>query len=473
MEPNKTKIMATIGPASNSPEILRKMFQAGLSVCRLNFSHGTHEEHLKVIKTIRKLNRELQTHVAILADLQGPKLRIGNVRDHQIDLKEGEKIQLVTRECLSTNEKLYVRYPELHRDVKPGDAILVDDGKIQLQVLSTNGTDCTEAKITHGGRLTSNKGVNLPQTIISQPSLTQKDLKDAAFAMEHDVDWIALSFVRSATDMADLWDFIRKKKKNIRMIAKIEKPEALDEIDNIIDVSHGIMIARGDLGVEVSFEKLPVIQKEIIKKCIDLAKPVIIATQMMESMVTNFRPTRAETTDVANAVLDGADCLMLSGETSVGQFPVEVVRSMQQIISFTEKTGLHYIREHAPTRSTPSFLPDTISYHASQMAELSQARAIITFTHSGYTSKRISSHRPHARIFAFTNNLRILNSLSILWGVQAKYVKTYENINEAISNTIDILKDEGTLRDGDVVVHLGSIPLNMKGQTNMMKISYV
>jgi pyruvate kinase len=400
-------------------------------------------------------------------------LRIGHVKNHQIELREGDAVHLVTQECTSTPERLFVNYPELASDVKPGDNILIDDGKIHLEVTGTNHFDTVHAIIRHGGILTSKKGVNFPNTKISQPSLTDKDLHDASFALENDVDWIALSFVRSATDMADLRDLIRKKKKNTRMIAKIEKPEALKEIDNIIDVSNGIMIARGDLGVEVSFDQLPMIQKNIIQKCINQAKPVIIATQMMESMIEHFRPTRAETNDVANAVLDGADCLMLSGETSIGKYPVEVIRSMRQIISWTEKNGFHYIREHAPTEATPSFLPDTISYHASQMAELSRARAIITFTHSGYTSLRISSHRPSAQIYAFTNNLKILQSLSVIWGVRPRYVKTYENINEAIANTIEILKTDGHLQDGDVVVHLGSIPLNMKGQTNMMKISYV
>jgi len=473
MKHNRTKIMATIGPACNTPEILQEMIEAGLSVCRLNFSHGSHEEHLKVIRTIQAINKKLKTHVAIMADLQGPKLRIGNVQDHQVELIKGDTVNLVTQECISTSDNIFVNYTDLASDVQPGDMILIDDGKIQLQVTETNHRDQVKAMVLHGGPLTSRKGVNLPNTKITQPSLTSKDILDATFALEHDVDWIALSFVRSATDMADLRDLIRKKKKNTRMIAKIEKPEALNEIDNIIDVSNGVMIARGDLGVEVSFERLPMIQKDIIQKCINLAKPVIIATQMMESMIQNFRPTRAETNDVANAVLDGADCLMLSGETSIGKFPVEVVRSMHQIISWTEQHGFHYIREHSPTESTPSFLPDTICYHGSQMAELSNARAIITFTHSGYTSIRISSHRPSAEIYAFTNNLKILRSLSIIWGVRPQFVKTYENINDAISNTLQILKDAGQIEDGDVVVHMGSIPLNMKGQTNMIKISYV
>lgn len=473
MELTKTKVMATIGPACNTPDILEQMIREGINLCRLNFSHGTHEDHLKVIRIIRNLNKKLNTHVAILADLQGPKLRVGEVENNSINLTHGKSVQIVTEECVSTADKLSIRYPEFPKDVGKGDIIFIDDGKIKLEVTDTNGTNSVKAVVVHGGILSSRKGVNLPNTKISQPGLTEKDICDAEFALDHEVDWIALSFVRSATDMADLRDIIRKKHPATRMIAKIEKPEALTEIDNIIDVSHGIMIARGDLGVEVSFDRLPMIQKEIIQKCINHGRPVVIATQMMESMIENFRPTRAETNDVANAVLDGADCLMLSGETSVGKFPVEVIKNMKQIIAWTERHGFTYIREHSPTEFSRSFLPDTICNHASKMAEISKASAIISFTHSGYTTLRISSHRPSAEIHAFTNNKKILNSLSILWGVRPHYVHTYENINEAIKHSLNTLKEKGLIHDDEVIIHLGSIPLNMRGQTNMIKISYV
>ena len=473
MKITKTKVLATIGPACSSPEILEKMVLAGMNLCRLNFSHGSHDDHLKVIQNIRMIDEKLGTHIAIIADLQGPKLRVGEILNNSIELINGEILNIVTKDCIGTTDRVSVSYPQLPKDVKKGARILIDDGKIQLEVIETNQKDLVKTMILNGGILSSRKGVNLPNTKISQPSLTPKDKLDAEFALKNDVDWIALSFVRSATDIIDLRDIVKKNKKSTRVIAKIEKPEALNEIDNIIDVSHGIMIARGDLGVEVSFNEVPMIQKDIIKKCINLAKPVIIATQMMESMIDNFRPTRAEASDVANSVLDGADCLMLSGETSVGKYPVEVIKSMKQIIHSTESKGGHYIREHFPTQISVSFLPDTISYNASQMAEKGKARAIISFTHSGYTTSRISSHRPSAEIYAFTNNIKILKSLSILWGVKQFYVETYKDINEAITGSIKVLKKHKLIKDGDVVIHLGSIPLNHKGQTNMMKISYM
>ena len=472
MKLTKTKILATIGPACSSPEILERMILEGVNLCRLNFSHGSHEDHLKVIQNIRMIDEKLGTNIAIIADLQGPKLRVGEIENNSIELINGEILNIAINDCIGTTKRVSVSYPQLPRDVKKGARILIDDGKIELEVIETNQKDLVKTKILNGGILSSRKGVNLPNTKISQPSLTPKDILDAKFALMHDVDWIALSFVRSASDIADLRDIVKKQKKSTRVIAKIEKPEALNEIDNIIDVSHGIMIARGDLGVEVPFDKVPMIQKDITKKCINLAKPVIIATQMMESMIDNFRPTRAEASDVANSVLDGADCLMLSGETSVGKFPVEVIKSMKQIIHSTESKGLHYIREHFPTQISMSFLPDTISYNASQMAEKGNAKAIISFTHSGYTTLRISSHRPTAKIYAFTNNKKILKSLSVLWGVRQFYVETYKDINDAINESIKILKKHKLIKDGDVVIHLGSIPLNLKGQTNIMKISY-
>ena len=473
MKLTKTKVIATIGPSCNSIEVLERIIEEGVNVCRLNFSHGTHEDHLKVIKIVRQLNEKNGSHVAILADLQGPKIRIGEVENNGVDLVQGNIIKIVSKKCLGTAEKVSLTYPDFAKDVKKGDPILIDDGKIKLEVIDTNGVDSVVAKVVYGGILSSRKGVNLPGTFISQPSMTEKDTLDAEFALKHKVDWIALSFVRSAKCITDLKELIQKNNSSTRIIAKIEKPEALNEIDAIIDVSHGIMIARGDLGVEVSFEQVPLIQKEIIRKCIHHGRVVIIATQMLESMISNFRPTRAEANDVAGAVLDGADCLMLSGETSMGKFPVEVIQTMKQIISYTEKNGFHYIREHLPEENTQHFLPDSICQSATKMAEDSNATAIVSFTHSGYTTLRISSHRPSADIFAFTNNKEILNSLSILWGVRPMLVHTFENINVAINHSIEILKKKQLVKDNDIVVHLGSIPLNMKGQTNMLKISFV
>ena len=471
--PSHTKIIATLGPATSPKEILRQMFIAGIDVCRLNFSHGKQEDHEKSIKDINELNHELGTNVAILADLQGPKLRIGEVKDNQVMLIDGREIQLVTEKCIGTDEKLYISYQKLPHDIKSGETILIDDGKIKLEVLETNEKNSIRTKIIHGGVLSSKKGVNLPNTKISLPSLTQKDIDDANFALDKGVDWIALSFVRSVTDIVELKQIIKKKKKHSGVIAKIEKPEALNEIDNIIDMSDGIMVARGDLGVEVPFDQVPLIQKEIVNKCIKTAKPVIIATQMMESMITNFRPTRAEANDVANAVIDGADTLMLSGETSIGKYPVEVIKNMQQIIDWTEKNGFQFNREHAPKDFSITFLPDSICYNACKMADQSNAKAIITFTHSGYTAFRISSHRPKADIFVFTRNKSLLRKMSLIWGVRAFYFDKYKNIDESINDSIEILKKKKLVKEEDVIVHIGSTPLHEKGQTNMLKLSYV
>lgn len=468
-----TKITATIGPACSSKEVLKQLIEEGVDVCRLNLSHGTHVEHKAVINFIHELNQELGSNVAILADLQGPKLRIGDVEGNSIELKDGSLINLVNTPCIGTPERLYLSYGSLPKDIQPGEPILIDDGKLKLEVVETNGIDCVKAKVIHGGILSSKKGVNLPSTKISLPSLTEKDIADAEFLLGEEIDWIALSFVRYVTDIFDIKDLIKKRKKNVRVIAKIEKPEALEDIDNIIDLADGIMIARGDLAVEVDFNKVPVLQKEIVRKCIGFGKPVIIATQMLESMITNFRPTRAETNDVANAVLDGADSVMLSGETSVGRYPVEVIRTMQKIIKWTEEKGGHIIQEHVPKGIYKSFLPDSICYNAVKMGVQTKASSIIAFTWSGYTAFRLASHRPGCNIYAFTNNRRILRALSLVWGVRAFYIDEFERIDLAIKFTIDFLREGGFVQEDDVVVHVGSTPISKRGQTNMIKLSYL
>ncbi len=470
---SKTKIIATIGPASSSKDVLRKLFMEGIDVCRLNFSHGTHDEHLKVINNVIELNDELKSNIAVLADLQGPKIRIGKVKDNSIILKENEEVKLVTKECTGDNDKLYIGYANFPGDVNAGEAILIDDGKLELKVVETNKKDTVKAIVVHGGPLSSNKGVNLPDTRISLPCLTQKDIDDVNFILDHEVDWIGLSFVRSAIDIVELKEIIKKKKKHAKVIAKIEKPEALKEIDNIIEVADAVMIARGDLGVEVPFDHVPLIQKQIVNKCIKSSRPVIIATQMLESMIDSFRPTRAEANDVANAVFDGADTLMLSGETSVGKYPVDAISAMQRVIDFAEGQEFVLKHEHIPDCKSVSYLPDSICYNASKMADLSGAKAIITFTHSGTTAFKISSHRPKADIFAFTLNKSLVKTLSIVWGVRAFYLEYRTQINDIIDCTLKILKDNGYLKPGDVVIHVGSIPVNKRGKTNMMKISYV
>ncbi len=470
---SQTKIIATIGPATATKEVLFEMIEEGVDVFRLNFSHSSRTEHQNVINLINELNQELGTNIAILADLQGPKLRIGEVENNSIELIEGETVKIVSETCLGTKEKLYMSYAALAKDVEIGDAILIDDGKVKLEVLETNKYDTVTTKVIYGGILSSRKGVNLPNTAISLPSLTEEDKLNAIFAIDNNVDWIALSFVRSASNVIELKNLIKKRNGTAGVIAKIEKPEALRDIDNIIEESNAIMVARGDLGVEISFDQVPLIQKSIVNKCIARSKPVIIATQMMESMITNFRPTRAEANDVANAVLDGADALMLSAETSIGKYPALTIRCMQQIIDWTENNGFPYNREHIPQEEKLEFLPDSICYHASKMAYQTKASAIVTFSLTGYTAIKISSHRPEADIFVFTNNKVLLHKMSLVWGVRAYYCDDYETINDAINHSIKFLKEKEHIKDGDVIVHIGSIPIFEKGYTNVVKLSYV
>ncbi|KPL16671.1 MAG: pyruvate kinase [Bacteroides sp. SM23_62] len=472
-ERSHTKVIATLGPASSSRQVLEKLFEEGIDVCRLNFSHGSHEDHLKTINLIKKINAENNATVAILADLQGPKLRIGDMVNNGVELMDGSTFSFVNEPCVGDARKAYMSYAKLPADVKIGEKILVDDGKIQLEVTGTNRKDEVTMKVISGGILSSKKGVNLPDTQISLPSLTEKDISDARFALSQEIDWIALSFVRSVTDLLELKELIKQSKFPMaRVVAKIEKPEALKEIDQIIDMADAVMVARGDLGVEVPFDQVPLIQKNLVAKCIVKSKPVIIATQMMESMISNFRPTRAEANDVGNAVLDGADALMLSGETSVGKYPVQVVRSMQQIIDATEK-GYDYFRSNPPREFSRTYLSDSICFSACKMAEQTLAKAIITFTHSGYTAYRIASHRPKANIFAFTDNKRIINKLSLVWGVRAYFSETFNSIDEAINRSIERLFEMNLIQEEDVVIHVGSTPVLERGRTNMIKLSYV
>ena len=470
---NKTKIIATLGPASSSKEILKELFEAGVNVCRINFSHGAYEVHKKTIDYIRALNEELNTSISILIDLQGPKLRIGMVENNSIVLNDGDNILITTKECIGNSNKIYITYQEFPKDVAIGDFVLIDDGKIKLMVEETNNSDLVKARIIHGGILSSKKGVNLPNTKISLPCLTEKDLMDLEFALENDIEWIGLSFVRTVNDILELRRLIELKNKHARIIAKIEKPEALLEIDEIIKVSDGVMVARGDLGVEMPVEEVPIIQKEIVKKCIAASKPVIIATQMMESMIFNFSPTRAEVNDVANSVLDGADAVMLSGETSVGKFPVKVVEYMHKIIIKVEKESYVYNRAHFPEKDSQTYISDSICYNACTMAEQVDAKAIIGMTNSGHTAFKVSSHRPMADIFIFTDNRELLKSISLVWGVRALYFDKYISTNHTITSIKNILRTNKLVEKGDLVINIGSIPMGEKGRANMLKISKI
>ncbi len=470
---NKTKIVATMGPATADAQVLETMFETGLDICRINFSHGNYDAVKENIDNIRAYNKKNNRHIGILGDLQGPKLRIGEVENNAIVLVENEEVTITTKECIGTKEKIYITYQQFPQDVKPDELVLIDDGKIHLKVVSTNGKDEVRCSVISGGNVSSKKGVNLPNTKISLPCLTVKDLRDLDFALENDFDWIALSFVRSVTDIVELKEIINNKGKKARVIAKIEKPEAVRDIDKILEVTDGIMVARGDLGVEMPMEEVPLLQKMIVTKCINAGKPVIIATQMMESMITSYTPTRAEVNDVANAVLDGADAVMLSAETSVGKYPIKVIEYMRRIITQVEREEKIYYRDHEPELKTNTFITDSICYNACKLAQQAGVKAIISMTHSGYTAYKLASHRPKANIFIFTDNISLLNALSLVWGVRGFYYNKYESTDQTINDLKGYLKKGGLVKQDDMVINIASMPMNEKGRTNMMKLSYI
>ncbi len=415
----RTKIVATMGPASLKKETLKDMMLAGLNVCRLNFSHGSHQDHAGAVALIRELNEELSLNVAILADLQGPKIRTHEMENNGVLIEVGQQIDVVVDKVLGNNERFSINYNLLPRDVNPGERILLDDGKLVLEVKETDKKSKIRCEVIQGGLLCSKKGVNFPNTKISMPSLTEKDIEDLNFALKLGVDWIGLSFVRTAKCITDLKERIAKKRSIALFVAKIEKPEALENIDAIIEASDALMVARGDLGVEVPYQNVPLIQKMIISKSISKAKPVIVATQMMESMLNSLTPSRAEVNDVANAVLDGADAVMLSGETSVGQYPVQVVQTMANIIKEMESHPSLYHKEELPPKGSPRFISDSICFNACRLAQRVEAKGIITMTYSGYTAYKIASQRPESHIYVFTSNRKILTQLNLVWGVRA------------------------------------------------------
>ncbi len=469
----KTKIVATLGPASSSKEVLKEMMLEGLNVCRLNFSHGAYDDHANSIKIIRELNDELGLNVAILADLQGPKIRTNEMEANGVLLEVGNEIKIITDKVVGNAVRFSINYQKLPQDVSPGEKILLDDGKIMLEVITTNGKTEITCKIVQGGILSSKKGVNFPNTKISLPSLTEKDQLDLEFALDHEVDWIGLSFVRSARDIIELKHRIAARGAKAKVIAKIEKPEALDNIDDIIKESDGLMVARGDLGVEIPFQNVPLIQKMLISKCVRKAKPVIVATQMMESMITNMTPSRAEVNDVANAVLDGTDAVMLSGETSVGKYPVEVIRTMSNIIKEMETHEGIYNKEELPERIQERFISDSICFNACRLSQRVEAKAIITMSFSGYTAYKIASQRPNTSIFIFTSNRSILTQLNLLWGVRAFYYNKLISTDHTIADIKYLMKNEGYLNQGDLVINIASIPIEDLGGSNMLKLSYV
>jgi pyruvate kinase len=471
---NRTKIVATIGPATASKEQLKELITNGVNVCRINFSHGSHKDHLQVIKRIREIDQELNTHTAILGDLQGPKIRIGEVENNHIDLPDGHEFIITTEPMVGTQEKVYLTYKEFPRDVNVGERVLIDDGKLMLEVLETDLIKNVKVKVLHGGPLSSKKGVNLPNTKISMPSLTEKDLIDLDFALKHELHWIALSFVRKASDIKELRQIILQSGTDTRIIAKVEKPEAVENLEKIVRAADGVMVARGDLGVEIPMEQVPLVQKRIVKMCQRQAKPVIIATQMMESMITNITPTRAEVNDVANAVLDGADAVMLSGETSVGKFPIDVIRAMYSILTEVEKDDRIYSQEFKPdTKSEERFISDNICFSSVRLAKRCSAQGIVPMTFSGYTAFKISSFRPKAGIFVFTGNKRLLNILSLLWGTKGFYYDKFESTDQTIEDIKSTLKDGGYSETGDLLINITSMPIKSRGMTNMLRLSEV
>jgi pyruvate kinase len=473
-EMKKTKIVATIGPVSANKEVLKGMIMNGLDVVRLNFSHGTHEDHKKVVDIVREIDAELGTNTSLLADLQGPKLRVGEMENGSVDLVVGQTIIISTTKQIGTNKVIYTNYKEFAQDVKSGERVLLDDGKIVMTILSTNGKDTVECEVVQGGPLSSKKGLNLPNTKVSLPSLSEKDLSDLHFALNENVDWIGLSFVRNAADVKALKEIIFSTEKHAKVVSKIEKPEAVDDIDGIIEETDAVMVARGDLGVEVPLETVPLIQKMIVRKCVERARPVIVATQMMESMVTNMTPTRAEVTDVANAVLDGADAVMLSGETSVGKYPVEAIRMMNSIIGEAEKFEGLYYKEEAPMELDETrFVTDSICYSACRLAKRAEASAIVTNSFSGYTGYKVASWRPRTNIFVFTANKRILTQLNLVWGVKAFYYDKMVSTDQTIADIRYFLKKHEYIKDGEFIINIASMPIFEQGMTNMIKLSKV
>lgn len=473
---NKTKIVATVGPASSSYDNLLKLAKAGVDVFRLNFSHGSHEGHLEVMESISKINKTYGTHISILCDLQGPKLRVGMMKNGGVEIKNGSTILFTNKEEIEgTAKKVYMAYELFANDVKPGERVLIDDGKLVLEVAETNGTDEVKLKVIHGGILKSRKGVNLPNTKISLPSLTPKDEADLNFVLTRpEVDWIALSFVRYAEDMIDLKERIQARGHSAKMIAKVEKPEALENISAIIDATDAVMVARGDLGVEVPMEQLPLTQKFIVAECVKRATPVIVATHMMESMIENPSPTRAEITDVANAVIDGADAVMLSGETSVGAFPITTVKTMSRIIAEAEKhEDVHY-KGLVPSKESGTYLADAICYNTCKIAGEIDASAIIAMTASGYTGYKIASNRPKCPIYVFSHNHHILSQLNLVWGVRAFYYDEEDTTtDETIADVQNQLKKRNFIKPGDIVINTGSMPVHYHLRTNMLKISNI
>jgi len=469
----KTKIIATLGPATSSKEVLYQLAKEGVNVFRINFSHADYEDVKIRIKQIREINEENDYNVAILGDLQGPKLRVGVMEDGVV-LEDGDTFKFTTEKCIGTKEKAFMTYQRFPKDVKIGEHILVDDGKLMFEVISSNKETEVVVKVIVGGALKSKKGVNLPNTAISLPALTEKDMADAVFALEQKVDWIALSFVRTPEDLRMLRDLIDQHSEyRVPVIAKIEKPEAVENIDSLIPYCDGLMVARGDLGVEIPMQEVPLIQKMLVSRAKKARIPVIIATQMMETMIDNPVPTRAEVNDVANSIMDGADAVMLSGETSVGKFPVKVIQKMTEIIRSVENSPLIKVPQNPPHIRTDRFITKAVCHHAAQMANDTDATAISTLTNSGYTAFQISAWRPKSHVLAYTSERRILGKLNLLWGVKAFYYDKNLSTDDTVVDINRISKEKGFVKQGDLMINLTSMPVEAKGMVNTLRVSEI
>ena len=474
IERKKTKIVATLGPSTDTPQIIEKMILEGVDVFRINFSHADHSEVKNRIKMIREISEKTQSNTSILADLQGPKLRIGKVKEG-VRVEPGDLVTFQNGEnFLGNKKKVHMNYKNFSRDVKPGERVLLDDGKLIFEIVSTDKKSKVEAKVIQGGSLKSKKGVNLPNTALSLPALTSKDIIDAEFAIKQNVDWIALSFVRNSNDILDLKKLIEQHADfKIPIIAKIEKPEGIENIDKIISYCDGLMVARGDLGVEIPPAEVPLIQKELVIRAKKARIPVIIATQMMESMIDSLTATRAEVNDVANSVMDGADAVMLSGETSVGKYPVEVIQTISSIIHSVEDSELISVPQKPPNIRTLRFITKSICYHAVQIANDVQAKAICTLTNSGYTAFQVSAWRPNSHILVFTSNKRILTQLNLVWGVKAFFYDSFESTDKTVEQINEIATNKGYVNKGDLLVNLTAMPIIEKGMVNTLRVSSV
>jgi len=470
----KTKIVATLGPACSTKPVLKDMIEAGVNVFRINFSHADYTDVKARIEMIRELNDEFGYNTAILADLQGPKLRVGVMKEDVV-VSPGDIITFQTADDVpGTAERVYMNYKQFPADVKPGEKILLDDGKLMFEALETNGVSEVVCRVVQGGPLKSKKGVNLPNTKVSLPALTEKDIRDALFAIESQVDWIALSFVRNAEDLMELQDLIAKHSSyKIPIIAKIEKPEGVENIDKIVAFCDGLMVARGDLGVEIPAQEVPLIQKKLVQRAKTARIPVIIATQMMETMITSLTPTRAEVNDVANSVMDGADAVMLSGETSVGNYPVQVIEKMTQIIEAVEDSPLIQVPQNTPQVRTKRFITKSICHHAALMANVIKAKAICTLTNSGYTAFQISAWRPQSHILVFTSNKRILTQLSLLWGVNSYFYDKFVSTDDTVTDVNEIARQKGYVEKGDFLINLAAMPVVDKGMVNTLRVSEI